>query len=319
MLSLFPNPGDGDLSAGGVIWLDLLEPTEAEIAKVEKLIGRPLPTFDSLSEIEASSRLRETDGVLTMSMPTALHKSPDDPSVAPAGFVLSPERLVTIRYMALPAFDAVRKRLEAAHAQPSGGFEVFTELCEEIVDRIADILERIAEEIGRLSLAAFHTDDSEGRHAVRSNRLLRTQLRQVGQLGDRLSEARDSLVGLGRIVAFTEQVGCGAAEAKVKTRLAVLRQDLSSIGDYDEHLSNKVQFILDAIVGLIGIAQNDIFKVLTIVSIVGIPPTLVAGIYGMNFKNMPEYNWVFGYQYGLAMIALTTVLPLIWFKMKGWF
>ena len=80
-----------------------------------------------------------------------------------------------------------------------------------------------------------------------------------------------------------------------------------------------MQFVLDALVGLIGIVQNDIFKVLTIVSIAGIPPTLVAGIYGMNFKNMPEYNWSFGYQYGLAVIVLSTVLPLIWFKVKGWF
>jgi magnesium transporter len=82
---------------------------------------------------------------------------------------------------------------------------------------------------------------------------------------------------------------------------------------------NKIQFLLDALVGLISIAQNDVFKVLTIVSIVGIPPTLVAGIYGMNFHNMPEYAWRYGYQFGLAMIVLTTVIPLVWFKVKGWF
>ena len=83
--------------------------------------------------------------------------------------------------------------------------------------------------------------------------------------------------------------------------------------------ASKVQFVLDALVGLIGIAQNDVFKVLTIVSIVGIPPTLMAGIYGMNFKNMPEYDWAWGYQYGWAVILLSAVIPLVWFKLKGWF
>jgi magnesium transporter len=130
-----------------------------------------------------------------------------------------------------------------------------------------------------LSIDAFRADDARGRHAARANHLLRVQLRQVGRLGDRLSEVRD----------------------------------------YEEQLASKVQFVLDALVGLIGIAQNDVFKVLTIVSIVGIPPTLMAGIYGMNFKNMPEYDWAWGYQYGWAVILLSALIPLVWFKVKGWF
>jgi magnesium transporter len=197
--------------------------------------------------------------------------------------------------------------------------EVFTELCEEIVDRIADGLEHLAEELAVLSVAAFHNDDRPGHGAARANRNMRVQLQEVGRIGDRLSEIRDALLGLTRILAFTDQFGCPVDEATMKPRLASLRQDLASLSDYDEHLANKVQFVLDALVGLIGIVQNDIFKILTIVSIAGIPPTLFAGIYGMNFKYMPEYNWSFGYPYGLAVIAASTILPLIWFKVKGGF
>jgi magnesium transporter len=102
-------------------------------------------------------------------------------------------------------------------------------------------------------------------------------------------------------------------------RMKTLQQDVASLDDYKTHLSDKVQFLLDAMVGLIGIAQNDVFKVLTIVSIVGIPPTLIAGIYGMNFKGMPEYDWAWGYPYGLAVIALSAIIPLAWFKWRGWF
>jgi magnesium transporter len=121
------------------------------------------------------------------------------------------------------------------------------------------------------------------------------------------------------VVAFTEQFGCDPSEVDLKARITSVRHDIASLSDYQEHLANKVQFVLDALVGLIGIAQNEVFKVLTIVSIAGIPPTVVAGIYGMNFKYMPEYNWPWGYPFGLAMIALSTIVPLIWFKFRGWF
>jgi magnesium transporter len=92
-----------------------------------------------------------------------------------------------------------------------------------------------------------------------------------------------------------------------------------SLNDYESQLSNKVQFLLDAILGFISIQQNDLFKVLTIVSVVGIPPMLVAGIYGMNFKFMPELNWAWGYPLAIAMVALSALIPLLWFKWRGWF
>jgi magnesium transporter len=227
--------------------------------------------------------------------------------------------LITVRFMPLPAFDAVAGKFASSLDAPKSSLEVFTLLCEEIVDRVADILEHLAGELNSLSIDAFHADDTRGRHAARANRLLRVQLRQVGRLGDRLSEVRDGLQGLGRIVAYTEEYGCEWSRGALKPRLAGLRRDIHSLIDYEEQLASKVQFVLDALVGLIGIAQNDVFRVLTIVSIVGIPPTLMAGIYGMNFKNMPEYDWAWGYQYGWAVILLSAFIPLVWFKVKGWF
>lgn len=103
--------------------------------------------------------------------------------------------------------------------------------------------------------------------------------------------------------------GLGRREGSVTNERPEARRGFA--GRYEVHLSDKVQFLLDAMVGLIGISQNDIFKILTIVSIVGIPPTLIAGIYGMNFKTMPEYDWAFGYPYGLAMIAFSAIIPLV--------
>jgi magnesium transporter len=98
-----------------------------------------------------------------------------------------------------------------------------------------------------------------------------------------------------------------------------VRQDIASLNDYDAHLVNKVQLMLDATLGLINIEQNNIIKVLTVVSVVGVPPTLVASMYGMNFHNMPELDWAWGYPYGLTLIALSAILPVAWFKWRGWF
>ena len=319
MLNVFPKQNDQDLAASSSVWFDLLCPTDEEIATVEREIGATLPRRSALSEIEVSSRLRQRSGVLTMSTPTAMHGTTGAPTVAPLGFVLSPTQLVTIRFGPLSSFDVVAKKFGTVDTIPGGGPEVFTELCEEIVDHVADVLEHVAAELAALSASAFRTEENERGRPNKSNSALRAGLRKVGRLGDHLSEVRDGLLGLSRVLAFADQFGCTDSGSEIKARVASLRQDLASLAEYDEQLSNKVQFVLDALVGLIGIAQNDVFKVLTIVSIVGIPPTLIAGVYGMNFKNMPEYDWTFGYQYGLVVIVLSAVVPLIWFKVRGWF
>jgi len=305
--------------AGHIVWIDLLNPSPEEMTGVEARIGAKLPSLGALSEIESSSRLKNVDGVLYMSTPSAARRPEGAHVTPPLGFVLSADRLITVRFMPLPAFDAVAKKFTDKQEAPKSGVEIFVALCEEIVDRVADALEHIAAELNGLSVETFHADDTRGRHAARANRVLRVQLRQVGRLGDRLSELRDGLQGLGRVVAYADENACNWSGGLLTQRVARLRQDLHSLTDYEEQLANKVQFVLDALVGLIGIAQNDVFKVLTIVSIVGIPPTLMAGVYGMNFKNMPEYDWAWGYQYGWAVILISAIIPLIWFKLKGWF
>ncbi|BCG86559.1 hypothetical protein MesoLj113c_26690 [Mesorhizobium sp. 113-3-9] len=241
------------------------------------------------------------------------------PQIAPVGFILTRKLLVTVRFTALPAFDAVASRFDKPAERPGSSLEVFIDLCSELIDRLADGLEEAATELRSLSTTAFHAPDGQGRKSVRSNKLVRARLRQVGRLGDILSEKRDVLLALGRAVDFACEMTAEWDDGKLKPRMADLKQDVASLNDYEVHLSDKVQFLLDAIVGLIGIAQNDIFKILTIVSIVGIPPTLIAGIYGMNFKFIPEYDWVYGYPYGLALIALSAIAPLVWFKWRGWF
>ena len=138
-------------------------------------------------------------------------------------------------------------------------------------------------------------------------------------MADRLAKARDVLLGVGRIASFAGDVGGQRITAASKKRLEAVSKDVASLGDYETRLSDKIQLLLDAVLGFINIQQNEMFKVLTIVSVVGVPPTILVGVWGMNFKNMPELSWTFGYPLSLLAIIASGVLPLIWFKRRGWF
>ena len=133
--------------------------------------------------------------------------------------------------------------------------------------------------------------------------------------GDHLSRTRESMLGLQRIIGFVVKTASWWSQEE-RTRLGTAQQDLTSVVDFQAHLVAKTQFILDAILGFISTQQNEIFKVLTIASVVGIPPMLIASMYGMNFRNMPELGWRWGYPYGLALIVLSIVLPIMWFKRR---
>ncbi|MCP3381902.1 hypothetical protein NLM31_16240 [Bradyrhizobium sp. CCGUVB4N] len=144
-------------------------------------------------------------------------------------------------------------------------------------------------------------------------------LENIGELADRLAKARDVLLGVGRIASYADNVGSEWITAASKKRLEAVSKDVASLNDYETRLSDKIQLLLDAVLGFINIQQNELFKILTIVSVVGVPPTIVVGVWGMNFKNMPELSWTFGYPLSLFAIIASGVLPLIWFKRRGWF
>ena len=298
--------------------MDLLNPTEDEKAFVESRSGLRVPTFEALSEIESSSRLIVDHGVIYLSTPIVAQGDTADYHSSPAGFILSPNVLVTVRFTDLSTFKTVAEKVSADESLRSST-GVFTALMEALVDRGADVLERLAGELDKISRSIFRGNLSKKRNTMRSNEMLRRALRDVGTIGDRLSLARDVFLGVDRIVPFVLGLKQDWIMGEFGSRLEAVHKDVASLNAFQEHLSNKVQFLLDAVLGFINIAQNDLFKILTIVSVVGIPPTVVAGIYGMNFKVMPELNWAWGYPFGLAMILLSAIIPLIWFKWRSWF
>ena len=298
------------------IWIDMRDPTEQEVRMVTEATGLRVPTQDEVSEIEASSRLVLRENVLYLSMP--LITIADGPRVVSAGFVLAPDRLITVRFATRLVFDAFIDRLPAGDTPLDSGAHVLMGLLGAIVDRQADALERIHSVLDTISRRVFALAGVGRAGRKIEDRILRDTLAELGRNGDLISHIRESQLGAARLLPFIEANTADWLPAEVRSGLATLRDDIVSLNDFDTHLSDKLQFLLDATLGFINIAQNDVIKVLTIASVVGIPPVLITGVYGMNFKNIPEYDWSFGYQFGWAMIILTALIPLVIFRWRKW-
>ena len=310
-----------DALPAGAIWIDMLDPDAAERAYVTRVTGLNIPTRDEIIEIETSSRMHVEDDVLHLSAAIVARNDIGEPHMSPVGFVLGHGVVLTVRYEDLKAFGMVETMM--AHRDPlvktPGG--ILVALFEAVVDRMADALERVAGDLDAVSHRIFGADsDAVGatRHMTRRSEGLREALRAVGRAGDLASKVRASLHGIARIIPFVIGQRPRWLPEDVLPRMKILRQDVVSLNEFETHLTDKVQLLLDAALGLASIDQNNIFRILTVVSVVGIPPTLIASMYGMNFKHMPELDWTYGYPWGLTLIALSAILPLVWFKLRGW-
>lgn len=310
-------PGLEPEALRSAVWIDLLQPTPEEIAAVEQAIGQTLPTEAQLSEIESSSRIYVENAALFLSMPLVT-RAETDPGMTSVGFVLTRQHLISIRFQPSRLFDQFTARLPHAEMADISGVRILIGLLEAVVDRIADVMERIRADLDAISRSIFLGDPAQAPGPRMQELHLREVLQTVGRAGDLISRMRDTLLGAGRIVPYLREAAEEFLPPDLSARLRTLRQDISSLNDYDGHLTSKAQFLLDATLGFISIAQNNIMKVFTIASVAGIPPVLLAGIWGMNFRHMPELDWGLGYILALLAIALSTVLPVYWFYRRGW-
>jgi magnesium transporter len=311
MLRAFPDTPDNSLT--GASWIDIVDPIPAEIAAFEKAFGLRVPAKEEVSEIETTSRLRVEHGALYMSAPLILAAGDEPWIVAPTGFVLSKTALLTVRFVQSAIFDSVRKELNVGPLTPT---VVYVCVLEELVDHVADLLEASSQALDDASHLIFRRENL--RRLSRESSLLRQLLVRTGRTSERMAHITYTLVCLDRMAKFTIERGREWLEHEQISRLQSVSADIASLEQYAEGLVNRIQLLQDAATGIINVAQNEVMKILTIASVAGIPPVLIAGIYGMNFKNMPELNWAWGYPFALMLIVLTTIVPLILFKWKDW-
>jgi len=299
-----------------VVWLDMLDPTPEEVKQVESYMGINIPTADEMAEIELSDRLYFEHGAVYMTMTTLSSTQGQAPVKTPVTFVLKDDRLITVRHKDFRSFKYFSVRaMRPGAVSVQGGELVMLGLMETIIDRRADSLEKAADEIDSISHEVFQPNGKGP--AARDLQLL---IERIGRKGDLLTKVQESLVSMGRVIAFYNSIENGTRKPSKETRqrAKLIQRDVVSLGEHTQFLSNKINFMLDATLGLINLEQNQIIKIFSVASVVMLPPTLVASAYGMNFRFMPELEWDYGYPFALGLMVLSAVVPYLYFKRRRW-
>jgi magnesium transporter len=293
------------------VWVDLHAPTSDEIHEIEERFGIEMPTREEMQEIELSSRLYEEDGALFMTVSVLTKATTDVPQTTAVTFILVKKTLITVRYADPVPFKTFIRRVQRSPSLANSAEAVLFGLLEQIVDRLADLMEQTATDLENLSNQVFISPDDPG-----SDRDHRETLRQIGRTGNLSGKAKDSLLNLHRLGLFLSTQA--RLKKDSKARLKTLSRDIVSITEHANFIANKVTFLLDATLGMISLEQNNIIKIFSVAAAAFLPPTLIASIYGMNFEFMPELGWAFGYPVAIGLMVLSAVLPLLYFKRKGW-
>ncbi len=307
--------GPGQALPPDTVWIDLLRPSEGEDRIIEAALGISVPTREEMVEIEPSSRLRVENGARYMTGSIVCNSEGERPSLAEVSFILTDGKLATVRYDEPTPFRLLAATLDRACPGGMKGDRLLFNLLDTIIDRAADIIERLSADIDAVSRQVFEREPTRAGDSQR----FRVILRQLGRRGDLASKVRESLVSIGRLVTFLATEGeAQRFDKEQKALLKSMQRDVGSLNDHVSYIGNKITFLLDATLGMVGIEQNNIIKIFAVLSVVLMPPTLIASVYGMNFQYMPELNEHWGYPIALAAMLAAAVVPYLFFKWKRW-
>lgn len=301
------------------VWIDVISPTPEEDRSVETLLSISLPTREEMTQIEVSERLYQDDGAEFMTLTAIASIETEDPEMTPVTFVHKGNTVVTLRYAELKAFTNYTTRAQKPGAAPcSGGEQITMALIEALCARMADALESVGTRIDAISRKIFRRKQDE--KASSSSQELQSIIEKIGRDGDLLTKIRESLVSINRVLTYHQTLdGDDKRKAReARSRAKVLYRDVTALTDQATFLSNKINFLLDATLGLINLQQNQIIKIFSVAAVVFLPPTLVASIYGMNFEVMPELKWQMGYLWAIGVMILSAIVPYAYFKQRGW-
>jgi magnesium transporter len=300
----------------GAAWYDLFNPTPEEDRFVEESLGIDIPSRQEMQDIEPSARLYKEAGAEFMTVTAMANVETDEPMKSPVTFVLREDILVTVRHTDPKPFKLFTARAMKPGGVPLGGGEaVMLGLIEAFIDRLAQVLETASDEIDGISHEVFRARSGDRRE----RQDLQSVIERIGRKGELLTMARESLLSMLRLTSFHQAGGEGKkATAALRQEVKTLQRDATALADHAAYLSNKVNFLLDATLGLINLEQNQIIKIFTVAAVAFLPPTLVASIYGMNFDFMPELKWAWGYPLAITIMIASAVLPFAYFKRRGW-
>ena len=289
------------------VWVDLIEPEEGERDRVQSELGQSLATRPELEDIEASARFFEDEDGLHIHSFFFYEDAEDHAGNSTVAFTIREGRLYTLRERELPAFRLYRMRARNQTLIDGNAFELLLDLFETKIEQLADEIENIYSALEKLSRVIMEGQQGEEYDLA---------LSRLAELEDIGWKVRLCLMDTQRALNFLVRKARLPGNQLEQAR-EILR-DIESLLPHNESLFQKVNFLMQAAMGFINIEQNRIIKIFSVVSVVLLPPTLVASSYGMNFEFMPELKWSFGYPAAIGLMILAGLAPYLYFKRKNW-
>jgi magnesium transporter len=297
-----------------LVFLDLMNPSKAEELEAESWLEYQLPTREEMQEIEESSRLYMEKGALYMTAWIPVGLDTPDPDTTAISFVIAPDCLTTVRYADPMAFRLLADTVRRQCVLPTTSDAVFLTLCELIVARIADALQTVESDLKKVGREIFSLRPHETNAAIEKD--LGDVVRTLGRRSALVANLRESLLSVNRMLQFLLNNAATWLRGDLAAQFRSVMRDVKSLDDYTNQQQQEMTFLLESTLGLINIQQNQIIKIFTVASVLFLPPTLIASIYGMNFEHMPELRQPWAYPIVLCVLALSAVGPILFFKKK---
>ncbi|MCE3036910.1 magnesium/cobalt transporter CorA [Helicobacter sp. faydin-H20] len=289
-----------------ILWIDLLHPTFEEVAYIAKTYKLDIPTKEEREEIEQSARYWEDSTSVTINSFFLVRPAKLQLHNETVTFILYNGILFTIRYGDFKVFDEIQQRVLASPKNFEDGFDLISKIYEVRVEKDADMLEEVGHETKILRKEVFDKDQPDYTNI----------LQRLSNLQEINMSVRDSLADKRR--AITALLKSDKIDMDTKKNLNIVLKDLNSLVEFTTVNMNILDNVQSLFTNQINIEQNKIIKLFTVATMAMMPPTLIGTIYGMNFKNMPELEWAFGYPIAIIVMVVSTILPVLYFKKKGW-
>jgi magnesium transporter len=294
------------VALANALWIDAREPSDEEREELNTFLRAELPESDDVEEIEFSARyFQDGAGIHVHSLFLAPGESGRH-STATVAFILQDKRLITLREEDIADFRLLRMRTRAGQVQVASPSELLVTMFEQKVENLADALEDIHRKLEDVSRMVLEDNDAE----------LEDAIDQLAKLEDSNGKIRLCLMDTQRSISFIQKHIRDSLELQETTR--EIKRDVDTLMSHTAFLFDKINFLMDSTQGFINIEQNQIIKIFSIAAMVFLPPTVVASMYGMNFKIIPFSDWPYGFELALAMMVLSAVLPYWYFKRKDW-
>ncbi|WP_028950740.1 magnesium/cobalt transporter CorA [Sulfurihydrogenibium subterraneum] len=288
-----------------LLWIDIYNPSQEEINWVVENFKVEFPSIQEREDIEISSRYWEEEDSITINT-FFLIRDGENAFNETVSFIIKDNFIITVRYRELKTFSEFARRLMTNPSVYKTGYHVFSSILEIKIASDSDVLENVSKEISKLGkvVSSGNLDVTE------------TVFESISYYEDLNMTIRESLIDKQRVLSSI--LKSYKLPSDVREEIRILIKDVNSLIDYTKFNFERLNYLQNTFLGLLNIEQNKVIKIFTVITTIFIPPTLIASIYGMNFENIPELHWKYGYYFSLLLMVLTATVPLYFFKKRGW-